>query len=127
MKKVRWGLRFLCVCVVAFAMGIVTGFVKNNIGGEKEMPDDVGENAQIVIGEEETLFYALKAVEHYFVVSEGDYIYLTEVFNDSSENVIETVEINKSVLPISDIMLLEEGLTFSDKDEALMMIENFVS
>lgn len=128
MKKVRWILGFVGICIVAFAAGIVAGFIKN---GVEDIADEASEasfdEAQIVMEEEETVEYMPKRLRHYLVESDGDYIVLAEVFDDESTNVVERMEFNTSVLPKSDIMLLEEGMTFEEKDDALLMIENFTS
>lgn len=128
MKKAGWILRFTGICIVAFAAGIITGFIKN--GAEEVLPATEGEReekVQHVSVEEETLLYMPKKLKCYKVVSRGDLISLCEVFEDESENVIEMAEFNPSVLPVGDIELLKEGIVFADKDEALLMIENFVS
>ncbi len=128
MKKARWILRFLGICIVAFAAGIVTGFIKNGVEENRESPtEEMAGEVRAVITEEETVMYSPKKFKYYLVMSDGDCIALSEVFDDDSENVIEVAEFNPSVLPVSDIELLKEGLTFTDKDEALLMIENFVS
>ena len=128
MKKAGWILRFTGICIVAFAAGIITGFIKN---GAEEVPrateGEREEKVQHVSVEEETLLYMPKKLKSYKVVSRGDLISLCEVFEDESENVIERAEFNPSVLPVEDIELLKEGIVFADKDEALLMIENFVS
>lgn len=128
MKKAGWILRFAGICIVAFAAGIITGFIKN---GAKEVPratEGEGiEKMQHVSVEEETLLYMPKKLKGYKVTSEGTLISLSEVFEDESENVIERAEFNPSVLPVGDIELLKEGIVFESRDEALLMIENFVS
>ncbi len=128
MKKLPWGVVFLILCVMAFSMGIVTGFVKaklNNVKNETPLPEEA---VKSVLVEEETLVFATeKETLYYVVVSQGDFIFIREAFSDNSEKVIEMIEINKSVLPEEDIALLEEGMRFETKSEALMMVENFVS
>jgi hypothetical protein len=128
MKKMRWILGFVGICIVAFATGIVAGFVKNGICDmTKATNEPVTEGAIKVMEEEETVEYAPKKLDHYLVESDGSYITLAEVFVDESKNVVEIMQFNTSVLPKADIMLLEEGMVFEEKDEALLMIENFVS
>lgn len=127
MKKIPWVTCFVAVCIIAFASGIVTGFIKTKMQSFQTPSEEEKEAVQSVLEEEETLFYSpVEEVKDYVVISKGDYIILTEV-TDSSETVVEIIEINKSVLPGEDVALLEKGISFSDKNEALMMIENFVS
>ncbi len=128
MRKARWILRLMGICTVAFAAGIVTGFIKNGVEeAREEASEGITYEVKTVMEEEETLIYSPKRLKHYLVISDGGYIELSEVFDDESENVIEVAEFNPSVLPMDDIVLLKEGIIFSDKDEALLMIENFVS
>lgn len=127
MKKMQWGICFFVICVVAFAMGIITGFLKNSIR-EKSFEEEIEiDAAKSVIAEEETV--TQRAVERicYTVICRGDDIVLLENFSDGSEIEVESTPMNKSVLPKEDIILLEEGITFSNKEDALIMIENFVS
>lgn len=128
MKSMRWVLRFLGICVVAFAAGIVTGFIKNEIKSNGEsVTEEYYENVQAVIVEEATLEYKAKEFVHYLVHCDGDCIMLSEVFDDGSKETVESFAINTSVLPKEDVALLKQGMSFEDKEEALMMIENFVS
>lgn len=128
MKKIRWGLKFLGICVVAFSAGIVAGFIKNGESyKETDSTDGIVENAHIVTVEEATLPYMRKVFLCYKVSSAGESIKLAEVYDDGTEQVIEVFEFNPTVLPISDIELLKNGINFEDRDEALIMIENFVS
>ena len=128
MSKARWILRFVGICIVAFAAGIVTGFIKNDVRKPDAVAtEEIKEEAQLVMEEEETLIYLPKKLRHYLVTSDGDYITLVEVFDDESKNVLETMQFNTSVLPKADVILLKQGMIFEDKDEALLMIENFVS
>lgn len=125
MKKIYWGLLFAGVCAMAFSGGVLAGVIKSKV---KEKPTEpVAESVKAVISEEETVpDYADESV-YYIVRTEGDYIILATVSSSGTETEIERAQINKKVLPVEDVELLEEGLTFDVKDEALMMIENFVS
>ena len=128
MKSIRWVLRFLGICIVAFAAGIVTGFIKNEIRNSNEsVTEEFYENVQPVIVEEATVEYKAKEFEHYLVKCDEECIILAEVFDDGSTQTVESFTINKSVLPKEDVALLEDGMSFREKEEALMMIENFVS
>ncbi len=127
MKKMQWGICFFVICVVAFAMGIITGFLRNSIK-EQDFEEDIEPHAaKSVIAEEETVTQRVVERICYTVISYGEDIVLLENFSDGSEVTLESTPMNKSVLPKEDIVLLEEGINFENKDEALMMIENFVS
>lgn len=128
MKDKHWALRFLLVCFLAFGLGIATGFIKSNIVRHTTPEPTELWDARSVVNEAESVEHR-ESVQFlcYRVHCAGDSIVLSEVFSDNSENIIETAQLNRSVLPKGDIQLLEEGITFEDKDEALMMIENFVS
>lgn len=128
MKGVRWILSFLGVCIVAFAAGIVTGFIKNEVKNN-EIPETepIFESARAVIYEEETLPHKESEFLHYLVQCNGNFVVLEKVFTDGKCEVVESYAINTSVLPKADIALLEEGMSFTEKEEALLMIENFVS
>ena len=128
MKSIRWVLRFLGICIVAFAAGIVTGFIKNEIKSNSEsVTENHYENVQAVIVEEATLEYRTKELVDYFVHCDSEVIMLSKVFDDGSKEMVESFAINTSVLPIEDVALLKKGMSFEEKEEALMMIENFVS
>ncbi len=128
MKNVRWFLRFFGICIVAFAAGIVTGFIKNEVNNKPEIvTEPIFENAQAVIVEEETLEYKESEFLHYLVQSNGNLVLLEKVFTDGKRELVESYTVNTSVLPKADITLLEEGMSFAEKEEALLMIENFVS
>ena len=128
MKSLRWILGFVGICIVAFAAGIVAGFVKNGACDMTEATNEpVTEVAIKVMEEAATVEYAPKKLDYYLVESDGSYITLVEVFDDESKKVVEIMQFNTSVLPKADIMLLEEGMIFEEKDEALLMMENFVS
>lgn len=122
-SKTRFGLIVAVAFVLSLSGGMLIGYV-NTPKDESEMP---AENVTPVAIEEETLLHAQKTVTHYKVTVTDDCIILCEVFSDDTETELERAEINTSVLPKEDVKILKDGVAFADKDEALMLIENFVS
>lgn len=128
MRKKSLAVWFPVICSAAFVLGTFAGFVKVYLKNGNEVQNvPEADAAKMVIEEEETLIPREKTTLHYVVSIDGGSLVLLQVFDDNSENVVESADINKSVLPKNDILLLEKGIVFSDKDEALMMMENFVS
>lgn len=125
MKKTHFGLLLTGICLAAFLGGVATGYVKNKHRVGEISPDSDMVRAAII--EEETVLHEPNEVDFYEVTSSGDFIVLYEVFSDNTKNELERTYFNTSVLPKDDISLLSEGLSFSDKEDALMMMENFVS
>ena len=126
MKNKRFGSIVFSVCMVAFVSGIITGYMKNR--EEKEEDILPSENVQAVLGEEETAErIVVKEAEYFRIKASEDYVMLYEVFNDKTENEIERCRVDKSFLPESEVQILEEGIDFFDKEEALMVMESFIS
>lgn len=126
MKNKRFGSIVFSVCMVAFVSGIITGYMKNR--EEKEEDILPSENVQAVLGEEETAErIVVKEAEYFRIKASEDYVMLYEVFNDKTENEIERCRVDKSFLPESEVQILEEGIDFFNKEEALMVMESFIS
>ena len=126
MRSKKFGSIVFSVCMVAFISGIITGYVRNR--GEKEDNILPSENVQAVLGEEETAERIVaKKAEYFRIKASEDYVMLYEVFNDKTENEIERCKVDKSFLPDSEAKILEEGIDFFDKEEALMVMESFIS
>lgn len=126
MKKVKKRYRVLLlvsVCVLAFMNGVLAGYFGKNEKNEKS-EDEKGIKAVAV--EEETLSEKQEAM-YYTVAIRGDEILLLEVFSDMSERVVEKANVNTSWIPTGEVELLRAGLKFDTKEDALMLVENFVS
>ncbi len=123
MKKTRFWLLVVAAFVLSLSGGMLIGHISSP-KADAEMP---AENVTPVAIEEETLLHAQKTVTHYKVTVEENSIILCEVFSDETEAELERAEINTRVLPKEDVKVLKEGVAFVSKDEALMLIENFVS
>lgn len=122
MKKTYVGLIITGACLTAFVGGIMAGYFNS-----REKTPEAENNVTPVIIEAETLPKEEKIPDRYEIQLEGGYIVLHEVFDDNTKKEIERAEINTNVLPTQDVKLLKEGIVLQYKDEALMMIENFVS
>lgn len=121
MRKIHYGFIIGGVCIVALLSGIASGFMKNSA----RQKDFV--NIKSVAAEEETALYHDKEHDYYELIIDGNYLYMHEVFSDNSKRNIEKAEINIAVLPQSEVEALKKGVKFEEKEEALMIMECFVS
>lgn len=99
------------------------GYMKNP---KKETPD-TAENVTPVAVEEATLLYETKQPSHYEVMIDANFIVLREVFKNGSGKELERIKINTELLPEKEVDMLRGGMAFTKREEALMLIENFVS
>lgn len=115
------------VCVAAFAAGIFTGYIRSKVNVEDERV--TVENVQAAANEEESVpkVEIAAKTEYYQVKSADDYIFLYEIFDNNTKKELERAEINMVVLPQSDIEQLKEGISFTEKEEALMVMESLIS
>lgn len=116
-------MAFAAAFAISISVGAVSGYIQRNRNTGEKISDKIKEVAL----EEETLIKNEKAVTHYIVTLNESCIVLQEVFDDETKNELERVAINTSVLPKNDVKVLSEGVAFTDKEEALILIENFVS
>lgn len=123
MRKIHPVIIIVTVCFMAFVAGIGSGYLKNKLKKEKNTPEYI----QSVVKEEESVTEKVKWVEYYRVMSEDEYIFLYEVFSDNTTNELEKMGIEDVYLPEEEKAILKEGIDFSDKEEALMVMESFIS
>ncbi len=123
MKKTKIVLVAAVAVALSVSVGALSGYVQRN----SEKNEKNSEKVKSVAIEEETLVKKDKTVTHYRVEIESSEIVLTEIFDDETEKEIERVEINTVVLPENDVRVLSEGVAFSTKEEALILMENFIS
>ncbi len=109
------------VCAAAFLCGIGAGYMRFR-SSEKELK--VGENIEVEAKEESEV---IKEIDYYQVRAKENYIIVYQFYKDDTKDVILMSEMNMSVLPKEDLSMLKTGINFPEKEEALMMMENFVS
>ncbi len=125
MKKVNPVLIIASVCAVAFLGGIGTGYLR----GRKPTNSTEGstENVKAVVKEEESVPQVINSVECYRVINEDRYILLYEVFTDDTLKEVQRANIENVYLPKEERETLMEGIDFYNKEEALMVMESFIS
>ena len=131
MDKVAKRALMVTACAIAFGSGIFAGYVKNRPPSEAEgeeeklIPVVSAESAPYIPpSERET---EKKVFEYYLVRLEGDLVTVSEVYSDKSRKALESAEIESGYLRREDRELLEKGIAITSRDEALMMIEDFIS
>ena len=115
--------KIVCVvCVAAFLGGIGTGYLRGQKTKAKNVPV---ENAKEAVNEDESV--PLKKEGYYRVQSFDNYICLYEVFEDDTKTEIGKTLITNVFLPKDEEDMLKEGIDFTDKEEALMVMESLTS
>ncbi|MGM9551335.1 MAG: hypothetical protein ACI3XA_03675 [Clostridia bacterium] len=123
----RKGLWFGAICVIAFIGGITAGFISSRIS-LKEPIHATEERVEAVNNEEETLPHTVtKETDYYYVCIEGESLVVFEVFDDNTQEEIGRTFVEYANIPQSDKVALSEGIAFEEREEALMLIEDFVS
>lgn len=119
-------------CAIAFGGGIFAGYLKNK---EDEPQKEKTENVPVNVVSEKA-DYVLPTqreteeedeVLNYRVILEGDELAVYEVYTSGKETKIESAETESGVLRSEDRRMLEKGISVYERDEALMMIEDFIS
>lgn len=123
MKKRSFCLMGIGAVAISLTAGILYGNLKNTDNSENVKTEKV----KAVTVEEESVLYDGKQIKYYEVKTEGNNIVLSKVFLDETREEEERTEINESVLPKSDVEILKDGIKFANREEALMLIENFIS
>ena len=119
-------------CAIAFSGGILAGYIKNR---DERPKKETPENVPVNVVSEKTQ-YELRTqretekkdeILNYLVVLNGDELGAYEVYDSGKRVKIESAAIENGNLRKDDREMLEKGISVYERDEALMMIEDFIS
>lgn len=132
MDKVAKRALMVAACAIAFGSGIFAGYEKNRPQHAEEGKKDsflpvnvAAESAPYIPPSERETETAV--FEHYLVKIEDNFVTVSEVYSDNGRKILESAEIERGYLRREDRELLEKGIVITSRDEALMMIEDFIS
>ena len=119
-------------CAIAFSGGIFAGYIKNRDDRPKK---ETPENVPVNVVSEKTQYETPTQREtekrdeilNYLVALSGDELEVYEVYESGKREKIEGAAIENGNLRKDDREMLEKGISVYERDEALMMIEDFIS
>ena len=119
-------------CAIAFSGGIFAGYIKNRDDRPKK---ETPENVPVNVVSEKTQYETPTQREtekrdeilNYLVALNGDELEVYEVYESGKRAKIESAAIENGNLRRDDREMLEKGISVYERDEALMMIEDFIS
>ena len=119
-------------CAIAFSGGILAGYIKNR---DERPKKETPENVPVNVVSEKTQYELPTQREtekkdeilNYLVVLNGDELGAYEVYDSGKRVKIESAAIENGNLRKDDREMLEKGISVYERDEALMMIEDFIS
>lgn len=122
------------ICALAFGGGLLAGYVndKKEVSLHEKEPLQESMKTAETVREKETPDFRIpepteKRIAYYEIRLSGDYIVVFEVYTDNTKSEIERAEIESDMLLHHDRKMLEDGINVSDFDDAMLIVEDFVS
>lgn len=96
---------------------IIQNDIDQKTGNTKVNTPDIQRNKDIVYAD----------IDSYIIQNKDNKLYIYQSYTNGFKELIQTVDINASVLPEKDVIMLQDGISLDSYDEVCSVIEDFSS